>query len=184
MKDFDTVERSRGRSRTRLRTLIKVTNKNDVGSRFQFARQQIAVGSDQWNMSRYEQEPEYTRHLFITNARVYINYDFYFHGRMDQLCQTLVSTTVSKVGAVSSAQIWLMASLWVESGCACCLLWCEFHLWRMGIVLICLCFWWPVSAAAFLRGNRVMVQPATNCSVALFIDSPLGLLLWSNSPNH
>lgn len=35
---------------------------------------------------------------------------------MDQLCQTLVFTVVSKVGAVSSAQIWLIAGLWVKSG--------------------------------------------------------------------
>lgn len=47
MNDFDGVKSGRGRSRTRLRPLIKVTNKNDVGSRFQFARQQIAAGSGQ-----------------------------------------------------------------------------------------------------------------------------------------
>lgn len=50
------IKSSRGRSRRRLCALIKVTKKNDVATRFQFERQQIAAGSDQWNMSRYEQE--------------------------------------------------------------------------------------------------------------------------------
>lgn len=35
------------------------------------------------------------------------------------VCQTLILTTLSEVGAVSSAHIWLKSSLWVESGSRC-----------------------------------------------------------------
>lgn len=89
---------------------------------------------------------------------------------MDHLWQTLIFTMVSEVGIVSSAQIWLKSHLWFESG----LRW-DANLTSEGRGLPCFSsILWPVSAAAFLSENRVMVQPATNCSVTLFIDSALG----------
>lgn len=100
----------------------------------------------------------------------FINSDFYFSGRMDHLWQTLIFTMVSEVGIVSSAQIWLKSHLWFESG----LRW-DANLTSEGRGLPCFTsILWPVSAAAFHSENRVMVQPATNCSVTPFIDSTLG----------
>lgn len=60
-----------------------------------------------------------TQGTYLLLMHEFINYDFYFHGRMDHLRQRIVFTVVSEVGTVSSAQIWLKSSLWVASGSRC-----------------------------------------------------------------